>query len=299
MKKVEKRKTTPANESALPPIASVGLVGLGAIGGSLAKALTAAGVPIRAWSNDPADVQSALDFGIDAAEWNADTKVADLDTWFIAVPVDAIADVARQILGARSKARCFHVGGLQRPDAIKLPKRLHDRVIGTHPLAGTHLTGFTGSDPDLFNRRIVLAESRADEETRERIEELWEATGACVEYMDAEVHDGTMSWVSHLPQLGAVALAATLAENTVDPNRLGPGALDATRLAMSSLMAWRPLLDAAPADTAQALGALERTVGAMRRALEEGDQEIISEFWQSARKWRNLAEQGGGSSGAR
>lgn len=269
----------------MAPLTAIGIVGLGTIGGSLARALAGDGTPVLGWSDDPADVAAACDEGLAARSWREPPLPGErVDTFLIAVPVDGIAGVARQLMSSHPDVLVLHAGGLQRPEALGLDGRIGP--YGTHPLAGSHRSGFHASSPDLFRDATVFAESRIPMDRRRRVESLWNAAGARVAYVDADAHDRAMSWVSHLPQLGAVALAAALEERRLDPALAGPGLRDATRLAMSSLMMWRSLLDRAPADTAAALGALERTVAALRSALEEGDQEIVAEMWSRARRWR-------------
>ena len=55
-----------------------------------------------------------------------------------------------------------------------------------------------------------------------------------------------MAWVSHLPQLASTALAATFAAEHIDPESVGPGARDTTRLAASTFDQWSALVRAQP-----------------------------------------------------
>jgi prephenate dehydrogenase len=107
-----------------------------------------------------------------------------------------------------------------------------------------------------------------------------------------------MAWISHLPQLASTALAATLADVTGLPNASpmppGPGARDSTRLAMSALAMWRPLLERAPAATPAALAALERTARQLRVAIEQRDWRTVDELWARANAWRAGLEHGEG-----
>ena len=103
-------------------------------------------------------------------------------------------------------------------------------------------------------------------------------------------HDRLMSWVSHLPQLAATALACTLADASVAPGAAGPGARDTTRLAESPFAAWRGLLGAAPEDSVAALVRLEDRIRDIREALQAGTPDALSDSWQRAATWRRAAE---------
>jgi prephenate dehydrogenase len=168
------------------------------------------------------------------------------------------------------------------------------RVIGTHPLAGSHRTGFAAASPDMFRGATVYVEHRATPRQREHAELFWSMAGAArIEYSDAESHDRAMSWISHLPQLASTALAAAIA-NGGQPSSTwppGPGARDATRLAMSAIEMWRPILQRAPESTLEALRALEATIHSLRHALERMDWSSIDDTWTRARRWRASLEE--------
>ena len=266
---------------------TVGIIGLGAIGGSLLRALASRGVGARGWARDRPDVLAARAVGLDAHEWASPSDAApDADLVVLAVPLDELASVARRVRDANPNATLIHTSGLQRLEALELDAELSAVLYGAHPLAGSDRSGFDASSDSMFENRVVLAESRAPAAVRARIESLWAAVGARVEYVDGAEHDRIVAWMSHLPQLTSVALAATLEATRIPGSRLGTGGRDATRLAASSLLAWRPILDRAPPDTIAALRALESSVAALRQAMEEGDQEIVAEQWSRGRRWR-------------
>lgn len=271
----------------------VAIAGLGVIGGSLAKALKNAGVTVRAYSPLRAERERARAEQIACEDTLGPELVRDATAVVIAVPLDRIAAVART-LRPHVPDGCIvlHTGSLQSPHALNLRGGESEWLIGAHPLAGSAHSGFEHSTAELFTDATVCVESRVGAAERSIIQMLWRKAGASsLIWRDAEEHDRLMSWVSHLPQLGATALALALLRADIGPSSGGPALRDMTRLASSSLMMWRPLLDAAPADTLEALRALEQAVKELRSALEEGDQELLSEMWTAARAWRMNAEQ--------
>lgn len=272
---------------------TVAVVGLGLIGGSLARALAAQGVSVRAWSDSAEDRELAAEAGIPLAA-DAASLAAGAATVVFAVPIDRLAGAAATVLGAGDiDVVALHAGGLQRQSAVALDDRLYTAIIGTHPLAGSHRSGFAASRTDLFTGATVSIEARAGEAERARAEWVWRTAGASlVEYRPAEEHDRLMAWVSHLPQLASTALGATLAGCGIDPRSVGPGGRDATRLAASPLEQWQPLLAAAPGDLTVALRMLEERLARLRGALESSDAAALTTVWSSARAWRRNAEPG-------
>jgi len=270
----------------------VAIAGLGVIGGSLAKALVKAGITVRAYSPLRAERERARAEQIGVVDTLDAALVRNASAVVVAVPLDRIASVARD-LRPHVADGCVvtHTGSLQRPESLGIDAANHEWLIGTHPLAGSEGSGFEHSSPDLFSGAMVSIEERASSQQRGIIEKLWRAASAAtLTWRSAEAHDRLMSWVSHLPQLTATALGLALSRADIDPRAGGPGLRDMTRLAASSLMVWRPILDGAPEETVGALRALEQAAGELRSALESGDQELLSEMWTAARAWRAAAE---------
>jgi prephenate dehydrogenase len=272
----------------------VAIVGLGCIGGSLARALTVQGMPVRAWSESAADRDLAAAAGIPVS---ADLRAAlqGATIVMVAVPLLKIASIAADAMVLAPQAVVLHTGSLQRAKALelKVTPSLNLRVIGTHPLAGSHLSGFAASRDDLFKGCAVSIETRASERVRAAAESLWRAAGAArFDYRSADEHDQLMAWVSHLPQLVATALAGSLDAAGIDPSAAGPGARDTARLAESPLAMWAPLLGVAPADLDLALAGYIARFGELRDAMREHNTKRLDELWEAAVAWRRRA--GGG-----
>lgn len=272
---------------------TVAVVGLGLIGGSLACALRERDVSVRAWSESESDRELAARAGITVAE-DAASVANGAAIVVLAVPVDRIAAAAASVLGgAEDDAVMLHTGGLQRQCAVSLDDRQYARIIGTHPLAGSHRSSFSASSDTLFAKATVSIEARATHDVRSRAEWMWHAAGASrMAYRPADEHDRLMAWISQLPQLSSTALAATLAGCGIDPRVIGPGARDTTRLAASPLDQWQPLLAAAPGDLTVALRMLEERLARLRGALESHDEAALAAIWSSAQSWRRNAEPG-------
>ena len=284
--------------SPTPARRPVAIVGLGCIGGSLARALVAQGVEVRGWSTSTSDRELAAAAGI-AVPSGASPFAALCDgatSVVLAVPFARIAEVARAVVeAARPPARIFHVGGLQQRDALGMDDSLWSRVVGTHPLAGSHDRGFGASRANMFVGATVCIEDRLDARGRRAADWLWRTAGAHrLDYRTASEHDRLMAWVSHLPQLTALALAHTMAAADVVPAATGSGARDTTRLAATPLGAWPMLLRGAPDELRRALGQLEATIAQVRVALDTHDDQRLAAMWERAMNWRREAAGGNG-----
>jgi len=277
---------------------SVAIIGLGLVGGSVARALVVRGVRVRGAADSADDRRQAAQIGVEVADVRG---VAAGErppaVVLIAAPLGAVAQIADELLPhLPPETVVLHAAGLQGRRATGLSDAARSRVIGTHPMAGSHDAGFSASRADLFGDAAVFAEARAGEAVRARIEWLWRMAGAArVEYRAAEVHDATMAWVSHLPQLASTALAAALARGGVPASAGGPGLRDTTRLAASPLAIWRDVLRSAPPETADALATLGEIVDQMRAALAGQEEGELAAIWKGARDWRRAEGPAGGT----
>lgn len=270
----------------------VAIIGLGVIGGSAALRVRERGTRIRGFSTSAVDRAEAAAAGLQVAS-SLDDAVRGAGLVLIAVPLDHICSVATQVIGAApSTATILHAGSLQRSEALRAMPELMARLLGTHPLAGSHNTGFAAASADLFRNAVVFVEGRGTARQKEDAELFWSLAGAArIEYLSAHEHDDAMAWLSHLPQLASTALASTLAEQSTGlPVQPGPGARDSTRLAMSNYEMWRPILERAPDQTLSALRALESRVQHLRAALESEDWQTVRDLWLRAAAWRESAE---------
>lgn len=276
----------------------VAIVGLGLIGGSVARALVVHGVRVRGVAESADDRRQAAQIGVEVgSDVRGMARGEPPGVVLIAAPLGALERIASQLLPhLPAETLVLHAAGLQGQGASGLPDAAHARVIGTHPLAGSHEAGFSASRPDLFAGATVFAEARAGDAERRRLEWLWRMAGAGrVEYRSAEAHDSMMAWVSHLPQLASTALAAVLARAGVPASAGGAGLRDATRLAASPLAIWRDVLASAPPETADALAMLGELVEQMRAAIVERDEASLTRVWKSARDWRRAGVPAGGT----
>lgn len=276
--------------------AEVAVIGLGVIGGSAALRMRERGAALRTFSTSADDCALAREAGLVVSQ-SLDAAVRDVGLVLIAVPLDRIGSVAIEVIGAAPEtATILHAGSLQRREALDVMPEVAARVIGTHPIAGSHRSGFAAARPDLFRDATVYVERRASARQRDDAELFWSLAGAPrIAYANGPEHDAAMAWISHLPQLASKALADTLAAASrsnveVSP---GPGARDTTRLAMSPFEMWHPILERAPGETVAALRAFEQSVERLRIALEARDWETMQMIWERASSWRVGIEQRG------
>lgn len=273
---------------------SLGVIGLGAIGGSVAWSAAKAGVPrVVAHTLEPRDGAAAVRAGAVTELANSAARVVRAaDLLVIAAPPQETLEVLQELapLIRRNRLLSTDVTSVKGP-VMDLAARLGlvNEFAGSHPFAGTELSGFGGASPDMFTDKIVYvtALEGGDDASRE-VADFWQrVTGASSVAIAAEQHDSMMAWSSHLPQAVASALARTIAESAPQGAAPGPGALSTTRLAASGVEMWTQILLMNREAVLAALDGFEQSVERLRRALEGGDREALGDWLSKGARWRN------------
>jgi prephenate dehydrogenase len=275
-----------------PPFERITILGLGVMGGSLARALAALQrVPyVTGWSPDETERAAALAAGAVASapsEWRA--SLADAELVVLAAPLRASCDLLAEVAAAAPASTTLSdVASLKAPLARAAERAgALDRWVGAHPMAGSEESGFAASRADLYRGARVWITAGGDAEKRvARVHALWRALGADPVAIGAEEHDRLVALASHLPQLTANALALVLEREGVEPAQLGPGGRDMTRLAGSSPEIWKDLLEHASPVLVDGLRELSAEAARVADLLDRKDIDALVERMRSTRTWR-------------
>ena len=276
----------------MDPSSTVAVIGLGLMGGSLVRALRATDRPVDviAWSADGAHERAASE-AVARAATSIQDAVGQADLVVLATPVGAAVALLREIAPhLRDDAVVTDVCSVKAP-VVEAATRagLGERFAGSHPMCGSHESGWTAARADLYRgARVYVVPAGADAVTR-RIERLWRGLDAEPVRIEADEHDTLMARVSHVPQLLASLLAATLDGQGIVRPDLGPGARDMTRLAASDPALWTDILLHNRESVRAACEDLRAGLGRATAALADGDAEAIARLLALGRKWADRA----------
>ncbi|MFQ5536892.1 MAG: prephenate dehydrogenase [Gemmatimonadota bacterium] len=273
------------------PFTRVGIVGLGVMGGSLARALARHHpyLETAGWSPDPGEREAALAAGaVGRAPETLEEAIAEAELVVLGVPVDAELELLPRIAASAPEAVLSNVTSLQIPAAaVAATSTWGRRWVGSHPMVGSERSGFAASRADLFrDARVWLIPEVADASARDTVRALWEGLEARPRSTSAPAHDALMARASHFPQLAANLVAAVLEEAGVAARDLGSGGRDMTRLAASSPELWGPLLKRAGPELSAALRSLAHQAAEVAVALEEGDVAALERLMERTRTWK-------------
>lgn len=275
------------------------IIGLGLIGGSLARALVAAGCDceIVGVGREANVLQQALEDGsISAFTQDVQTACADADLVVIAVPVLSVEAMLREIAPVLAPhAIITDVASVKHcvvEDARKVFGSVPPNFVPGHPIAGSEQSGYTASKADLFNNRKVILTplDNTSPEAVALVDALWRITGAEVLHMPVAHHDEVLAATSHLPHLLAFALVETLSQQGESEEifRYAAGGFrDFTRIASSDPVMWRDIFVTNGEATVKILDKYMADLQTLREVLLAGDAEQLHTIFKRARKSRD------------
>lgn len=275
------------------------VVGVGLIGGSLVRALRAAGRcgEVVGYGRGRENLERALALGIvDRIEAELAAAVRGADLVVVAVPVGQMEATFRAMAPHLARGAVVTDVGSTKGSVVVAARRAFGEIPPTfvpgHPIAGTEQKGAEAAFAELFQqRRVILTPlPHTAPDALARVRAMWQAAGAEVEEMGVEHHDEVLAATSHLPHLLAYTLVDSLAqlEEEAEVFRYAAGGFaDFTRIASSDPQMWHDICLANRAALLRMLDHFSDNLEGVRRAIEAGDGPYLYEVFRRAKRERD------------
>jgi prephenate dehydrogenase len=266
-------------------IRRLAIVGLGLLGGSVAKAARALGLAteIVGIGRDASRLEAARRDGVlDTVTTDLATGLRRADLAILAVPVRTMVAMLDDVARSATPDLVVTDVGSTKAEIVSAAERLGRtrplRFVGSHPMAGSERAGFAESRADLFEAATVILTptERTPAEALTRVRSFWEALGGRITVLDPTTHDRAVAAVSHLPHLVADALVDAVLR--MDPSFLdvaARGFRDTTRIAASSPEIWREIFQDNRAALAEAVAAFRKSLDHLEGVLASGDDAAV------------------------
>jgi prephenate dehydrogenase len=259
---------------------TVGIFGVGAIGGSIALRARRGGATVIGFDRDAAALAQARRLGAIDAVTEAEEASRDVDILFTAAHLEpTLKEIERLQIAPGTRANLIvDVASVKLP-VVRAAARLRN-FVATHPIAGTEQSGAGAARADLFEDRPWVYVRSGDEELDERARGFIESMGAVPLEMAADEHDRAVALTSHLPQVVASCYATILRAADDDAKRLaGPVARELLRIAGMSFDMWRDILRANAANIEPHLRCLAAELQTAAAALARDDVESLASLF--------------------
>jgi prephenate dehydrogenase len=287
-------------------INKLAIIGVGLIGGSLARALRQSGHvgDVVGFGRSLGNLQTAVDLGvIDRAEVSLAATVRGADMVVVAVPVASIRPILSELAPLMADGAVVTDVGSVKGVVVQaareaLGARYADFVPG-HPIAGTEHSGVAASQAELFQGHhvILTPDNDIDPVALARVRAMWQATGADVLIMPVVQHDEILAACSHLPHMLAYALVDMLVrrddhEKTFD--LAAGGFRDFTRIASSDPEMWRDICVGNSDALVRVLQEYRDNLDVLISAIARGDADWLEETFNRAKRARDEYIKGDG-----
>ena len=275
-------------------IRKISIIGLGLIGGSIAKAIKnfSSSHFISGFDN-PGILDKALEQKVIDKQLSSVEESLDSDLIFICLPVDATINVFEKLADKiNSNQILTDVCGVKSIfQEIWEKKERKGIYIGGHPMTGKEKGGYENSDPLLFENCVyILNESAKDFPVIDSFTEIIHQLGARITFLNPKVHDIIVASVSHLPQLLSVSLINSAGLKGSDINFFdyaAGGFRDMTRIASSEFDIWEPVLRENRKNIIQAIDNFVFDLDQMKKSISNEDYKKLTDKFESARVKRD------------
>ena len=275
------------------------ILGLGLIGGSLAKAAKERGLvnEVHAWGHREASLKAGLELGIiDAYHLDFDQALVDADVVVVATPTKIAEQVLIDVLDRVDEKTVVTDVASVKGNLCEAARRHCGRdpknLVLAHPIAGSEKSGVTAANSQLFvDHRVILTPvAETDGIALELISQLWENVGAEVVHMPVEEHDRVLAATSHLPHVLAYALVDALVslESRQAVFRFAAGGFrDFTRIASSSPQMWHDIVLANKSALLETIDLFTEHLATMRQQIENNDGDALLTTFERAKQARD------------
>lgn len=270
-----------------------GIIGLGLIGGSIAKSLSANKFEVFAEDSnqsyfDAAIKDSAIVGSLDEINTSKDLIL------IICVPVSAHESVFLKHLNLLNEAKLVTDCSSVKNSVLNYLNKnglKRDNYVFSHPMAGSEKSGYLNSNEKLFEDKtcILMTGEETQESSLRLCESLWRTLGSKISLLDLKDHDSLLALTSHLPHLISFSLISTLAELKLESNKIfsGGGLKDFTRIASSDVKMWKDIFSNNSENISDAIDKFIEKITLFKNYILEKDSESIENFIENAKNFRD------------
>ena len=285
------------------PANNVVILGLGLIGGSLARALRSSGFSQRfiGYGHREPSLRRGVELGvIDDFTLDLDEAIEQADILVVCTPTLVASNMLRQILpklaGRTGGPLITDVasvkGNILNAARQAWDGRMPPQLVLGHPIAGSERSGVDASSADLFvNHRVILTPVEGNDPAAvELIRAMWDSVGAEVVDMTVAEHDAVLAATSHLPHVLAYTLVDALAQSDASDDifRFAAGGFrDFTRIASSDPVMWRDIAIANKAALLDAIDTFSEHLGCLRSAVAAENADQLFDTFSRAKQARD------------
>ncbi len=278
-------------------INKITIIGVGLIGGSLAKAIKENNLAkvVFGYGRDQARLEKAKKSNIiDEISTNIQEAVDNANIIVIATPVGIFQNIFNEIKPLISDDVIITDVGSTKTNIVNIAQNVLGEksscFVPAHPIAGKERSGFEASDANLFygKKVIITPLENSEPEKIKLIEDIWRGVGAEVDFMNPASHDELLGMTSHLPHMLAFSLVNYLVDQNPTASIYAAGGFkDFSRIASGDPIMWRDICLQNQDQIIRHLKGYQATLDDLVNALDDENSEKLEALFVTAKKTRD------------
>ncbi|WP_072680157.1 prephenate dehydrogenase [Arcobacter sp. LA11] len=268
---------------------NIGIVGLGLMGGSFAKAVKKYGIvnKIYGYARTPKTIKEIEELNLVDELMSLEDLKKKSDIVILAIPVDSILDMMDDLIGISPDTTILDMGSTKEIIVKNIPKEIRKNFVAAHPMTGTEKFGPKAAIDGLYEgNAVVLCNLEDNDELhKNRTINIFQEIGMRIIFMDSHEHDIHACYMSHLPHAISYSLANTVM-NHEDPKSIialaAGGFKDMSRVAKSSPDMWTDIFRQNRNNLLESIDLFEIHMNKVREMVEKEDYEELKNWMKKA-----------------
>lgn len=268
---------------------NIGIIGLGLMGGSLAKAVKRYGISkkVYGFTNSEKNKKEIEELGLVDELVDLETLKKVSDVIILSIPVDAIISMFPNFLDIDDKTTIIDMGSTKEYIVKNIPTKIRKNFVAAHPMTGTEKNGPKAAIDNLYEGKTVVLcdlEDNANIHVNKAFK-IFQEIGMRIVVMNSHEHDVNACYISHLPHLISFSLANTVMshQNPKEIIALAAGGFkDMSRIAKSSPRMWGDIFKQNRQNMLESIKSFEDQMNEAKKMIEEERYEDLENWMKKA-----------------
>ena len=268
---------------------NIGIIGLGLMGGSLAKAVKRYGISkkVYGFTNSEKNKKEIEELGLVDELVDLETLKKVSDVIILSIPVDAIISMFPNFLDINEKTTIIDMGSTKEYIVKNIPPKIRKNFIAAHPMTGTEKNGPKAAIDNLYEGKTVVLCDLEDNKNMHvnKAFKIFQEIGMRIVVMNSHEHDVNACYISHLPHLISFGLANTVMshQNPKEIIALAAGGFkDMSRIAKSSPRMWGDIFKQNRENMLESIKSFEDQMNEAKKMIEEERYEDLENWMKKA-----------------
>ena len=268
---------------------NIGIIGLGLMGGSLAKAVKRYGISkkVYGFTNSEKNAKEIEELGLVDELVDLETLKKVSDVIILSIPVDAIISMFPNFLDINEKTTIIDMGSTKEYIVKNIPTKIRKNFVAAHPMTGTEKNGPKAAIDNLYEGKTVVLcdlEDNANIHVNKAFK-IFQEIGMRIVVMNSHEHDVNACYISHLPHLISFSLANTVMshQNPKEIIALAAGGFkDMSRIAKSSPRMWGDIFKQNRENMLESIKSFEDQMNEAKKMIEDERYEELEDWMKKA-----------------